>query len=124
VLALTLKYKGKNQCIAAIAGDLNKTDIHSIKEHTIELITTNDALAIDLAGIKKCDTVGFQFLAALKKHAAVHSKRLKFLNHSEAIIDKIDLYGVAGVFRDKIILTHEQRARYRFAYGTEAAKFK
>ena len=78
---------------------------------------------IDLSGVTEIDTAGFQLLAAMKKHSALSDRKLKFIRHSAVVLELIDLYGVTGLFRDKIVISRQAREAGSFGYGIQPQEF-
>lgn len=61
-------------------------------------------LEFNLSGVTELDTAGLQLLWLMKREARRHQRQLRFTAHSPAVIDVIDVYQLAAVFGDPIML--------------------
>ena len=66
-----------------------------------------EALEVDLAGVSEIDTAGIQLLVLAKREAEAAGKTLVFAGHSPAVLELIELYGLAAAFGDPLLLPAE-----------------
>jgi ABC-type transporter Mla MlaB component len=74
------------------------------KHHLLGELNLAGELDVDLAGVAEIDTAGVQLLLLLKREAARQNKPLRFHGHSSAVLKVIDLYNMASVFGDPVVL--------------------
>lgn len=122
MLNIVQSYTKEQYCIAALEGKFTLASIEVAAPALRELQARFPYLALDLAGVITFDSAAFQLLATLKKEAAKNEHKFKLINHSEAVIAVLELYGAVGLFRDKIILSGGLQAE-RFRYGLDEQVF-
>lgn len=59
---------------------------------------------LDLSGVASCDAAGLQLLAALKRAARERGTRLRLCNHTAAMAELIETYGLGSWFGDPLLL--------------------
>lgn len=89
-------------CVGIISGAITIYDVAELKNQIDEYWHRDDALSLDLAGVSEIDTAGVQLLLALRQAAG---KGLSLKRHSPAVIAIFDLYQLAPLFGDVIVLT-------------------
>ncbi len=76
-----------------ISGDLTVYSVDFIKRILTDAGFGRADFEIDLSGIDKIDTAGFQLLFLIAKESAVVEGKLNFINPSEEVKRIFDLYG-------------------------------
>lgn len=66
-------------------------------------------LEMDLSRIAEMDTAGLQLLILLKREAEQAGKKLKFVMHSKAVLEILELTNLIGAFGDQVVLAHNER---------------
>jgi len=122
MLKLTEIIRKGNSLAIALQGELTFASLPDVFSNLKDLFMENTQLAIDLSGITRIDSAGIQLLCALKRTASAKNKNVKFFNHSPSVIDLLEIYGLVGLFKDKIIINAQERGA-RFRYGTEVQNF-
>ncbi|AMK76560.1 MULTISPECIES: STAS domain-containing protein [Methylomonas] len=82
--------------------------IYNAAEQKINLLvflTAGDDLEINLANVTEIDTAGLQLLILIKREAAHLGKNLRFVMHSKAVLDVLELANLTGAFGDQVVLT-------------------
>ena len=92
-----------------LQGELTIYHAAEIKQPLIAKLETTRDLEIDLSGIVEIDTAGVQILILLKKEADRLGKTLRLAAHSQAVVEMMNLYNLAGFFGDPLIITARQR---------------
>lgn len=87
-----------------ISGALSIYEAVDAKAGLLEALGLTDVLDVDLSMVSEIDTAGLQLLLLLKLEAQRQNKRLHFLGHSPAVLRLVDLYNLAGVFGDPVVL--------------------
>lgn len=92
----------------AICGELTIFTAREQKARLLAAIAAAPAtIDIDLAEVTEIDTAGIQLMLFVKREAAAAGKRTHFIRHSNAVLDLIDLCGLAGQLGDPA-LPHPQ----------------
>ncbi|MDK2124054.1 STAS domain-containing protein [Parachitinimonas caeni] len=95
------------QCVLRISGDLTIYTATTTKERLLDELRTSEQLEVDLSEVDEIDTAGIQLLLLLKREAAAANKVLAFHGHSRAVLEVLDLYNMAWVFGDPVLLSGE-----------------
>lgn len=61
-------------------------------------------IEVDLSDVTEIDTAGLQLMVLAKREAAALGRTLRFVGHSTAVLDLIDLTGLAGFFGDPVLI--------------------
>lgn len=93
------------RCQLRIDGPLTIYEAADFKKRLLEELVLAREMEVDLAGVSEFDTAGVQLLLVLKREAARFDKPIGFHGHSRAVLQVIDLYNMAGVFGDPLVLT-------------------
>jgi len=59
---------------------------------------------IDLSQVSEIDSAGTQLLMNLKKESTRLKSELRLINHSEAVVEVVELLGLTSYFGDPIII--------------------
>lgn len=91
-------------CKLQFEGELTIYHGLEIKKGLIEHLAANDEIEIHLGSVTEMDTAGCQLLLAAKREGARLGKRVRFISHSQAALELIDLYQIAGQFGDPLVI--------------------
>ncbi|GAB4256246.1 MAG: STAS domain-containing protein [Methylomicrobium sp.] len=92
----------------AIDSELNIFNAAEQKPRLLEFLQRGDELEIDLAQVSEIDTAGLQLLILIKREAAKAGKSLKFVMHSQAVLNVLELTNLTGAFGDQVVLSRNQ----------------
>lgn len=92
---------------ADIHGELDIYFITEVKEQLVQLLNDADSLVVNLSDIDSIDTSGIQVLIMLKNEAYALNKTITFEEHSQAVIEIIELFNLSAYFGDPMVLTSE-----------------
>lgn len=59
---------------------------------------------IDLSDVTEIDTAGIQLMVMAKREAASRGGNVRFVRHSDSVLDLIDLYALASQFGDPLLI--------------------
>lgn len=108
------KTKNQSNSQVAIEGELTIYTVLELKDKLLSGLSANEELELDLSKIDEFDGAGLQLLVMIKKEAAAVGKVLRFTGHSSAVLDLLDLSGLAGFFGDPLLIvrkpTHEGKS--------------
>lgn len=90
----------------SIAGEFNVFTATTIKERLLDAIAhaATPDIDIDLSDVTEFDSAGLQLMVMAKREAASRGKQVRFSGHSDAVLDLIELCGLAGFFGDPLLL--------------------
>ena len=77
----------------------------------------NGNLAIDLQGIDRMDSSGFQLLITAKAMSQKSGNICKLLNHSLLVLKMMDLAGVLGSMRDQVRISASNKEALQLTYS-------
>lgn len=98
---LQIKTDGSNSFVR-IDGPLTIYEVAEFQQQITEAWPVEGELSIDLAGVSEIDTAGLQLLLALRKSLG---EQLTLQQHSNSVIELLDLYQLASLFGDVIVLS-------------------
>lgn len=88
-----------------VAGELTIYTAAQEKQVLQNFLETQDELELVLSQVNEMDSAGLQILIALKMEAARRHKNIRFVMHSKAVLDVLEMANVTTLFGDQIILT-------------------
>lgn len=91
----------------AIGGEFTVFTARSLQEQLLATIAHTPEggdIDIDLADVTEIDTAGLQLMLLAKREANLAGKNVRFLRHSDAVLDLIDLCDLAGQFGDPVLI--------------------
>lgn len=59
---------------------------------------------VDLSGVTEIDSAGLQLMLMAKREAAILGKEVRFVRHSDPVLELIDLCALAGQFGDPLLI--------------------
>lgn len=63
---------------------------------------------LNLANVSEIDTAGLQLLILLKREAARTGKTLRYVMHSKAVLEVLELTRLTSGFGDQVVLAHNE----------------
>ncbi len=100
-----------------LVGELTVVEVGNLATTLEEALGMCETLALDLSGVTQLDSAGIQLLMYMKELARRSQKRVRLTKHSSAVLEVLDLYGLAAYFSDRIVLSPGDRERFAFSYG-------
>jgi len=98
---LQIKTDGSSSFVR-INGPLTIYEVAEFQQQITEAWPAEGELNIDLSGVSEIDTAGLQLLLALRKNLG---DQLTLHQHSDPVIELLDLYQLASFFGDVIVLS-------------------
>lgn len=90
-----------------IVGEFTIFTAQDCKEQLLALIAaTPDGAGgeVDLSGVTEIDSAGLQLMLMAKREAAILGKEVRFVRHSDPVLELIDLCALAGQFGDPLLI--------------------
>jgi anti-sigma B factor antagonist len=102
----TQEYAGTGAAALAIEGDFTIFRANELKQQIGQAIAQSDqtAVDIDLSRVTDVDSAGLQLMVLAKREAVRQGKQVRFVRHSEAVVDLIELCDLAGQFGDPLLI--------------------
>ncbi len=92
-------------CSMRIEGEFTIYNALQIRDGLLEHLASSDGIEVDLGGVTEMDTAGFQLLLAAKREGARLGKAVRYVSHSQAALEVIDLYNMATHFGDPLLIS-------------------
>ena len=89
-----------------ITGELTIFTAATLKQTLLDAIAQGgpDEIDIDLSDVSEIDSAGLQLMVMTKREAAAAGKNVRFVRHSDAVLDLIDLCDLSGFFGDPMLI--------------------
>lgn len=87
-----------------IEGELSIFNAIAVRDRMLESIEKGDEIEVDLAKVDEIDSAGVQLMVAAKREATRRNKPLRFVGHSPAVLDIVDLCDLSGHFGDPMLI--------------------
>jgi anti-anti-sigma factor len=84
--------------------------IYSAAEQKARLLGWLEAahdIELDLSGVEEFDSAGLQLLLVMKQEARQRDARLHLVNHSQAVLEVVELLDIQGQLGDPLVLPAE-----------------
>ncbi|BBL60510.1 STAS domain-containing protein [Methylomonas koyamae] len=78
------------------------------KNNVLSFLSSGDDLEINLSQVAEMDTAGLQLLILAKREAARAGKTLRFVMHSKAVLDILELVNLTTAFGDQVVISHSE----------------
>jgi anti-sigma B factor antagonist len=88
-----------------ITGEMTIYTAAEQKGQLLEFIESGASLEINLSQVNELDTAGTQLLILAKQEAARAKKTLRFVMHSNAVLDVLELANLTAVFGDPLFIS-------------------
>lgn len=92
------------QCRVAVEGEMTIFHAQEMKSALQEPLVSGRDIEVDLSGVSEIDSAGLQIMVMLKLEAFVRDKTLRFIGHSAAVREIIDLCDLGAFFGDPVVI--------------------
>lgn len=99
------------RCAVALGGELTIYAAAELKENLIGAVGECAEMEINLSAVSDIDTAGLQVLVLAKRHAAASNKALHLVGHSRPVMELIELYDMAALFGDPVVIPAQEPGR-------------
>ena len=90
-----------------ITGEMTIYTAAEQKSQLLSFIESGQALEINLSQVSELDTAGTQLLILAKQEAAAAKKNLRYVMHSNAVLDVLELANLTTEFGDPLFISGE-----------------
>ena len=96
---MTINIEASNGvCHAHVTGEMTIYYAAEMKGELLPHLDDCNEMEINLSEVSEIDTAGFQLLLLAKREAARANKLLRFVAHSQATLEVLDLLGMTSCF--------------------------
>lgn len=88
----------------ALEGEMTIYTAADMKTRLLTALDESNGLEIDLSAVSELDTAGLQIMVLVKREAGHQGKTLLFIDHSQAVLDVLDVTGLGSVFGDPVLI--------------------
>lgn len=90
----------------SIAGEFTIFTAANLKQDILEAIGRSETpeIDIDLSDVSEIDSAGLQLMVMAKREAMARGKNVRFIRHSDPVLDLIDLCDLSGFFGDPVLI--------------------
>lgn len=99
-----------DQTKMCLIGEMTIFHINDIKESLVKQFSEANELLIDLSGVSEIDTAGLQVLILFKNEASKKKKKLVLAEHSQPVVDILEISHLNQFFGDPVLLLSAQTA--------------
>ena len=80
------------------AADLKPRLLHAVID------AESEGVDIDLSEVSEIDSAGLQLMVMTKREALARGKNVRFVRHSDPVLDLVDLCDLSGFFGDPVLI--------------------
>jgi anti-sigma B factor antagonist len=88
-----------------IEGEMTISRAAELKQILLPACIAGMEVEIDLSRVSEIDASGLQLMVAVKLESIARGAQLKFIGHSAAVQDALELSGLGGFFGDPLVIT-------------------
>ena len=88
----------------AILGDFNIFAAIEIRARLLAALDQADDIEVDLSQVTEADSAGVQLMVAAKAEDGARGKALRFVGHSPAVLDVLDLCDLTAHLGDPVLI--------------------
>jgi anti-sigma B factor antagonist len=96
---------------ALVQGNMTIYEAAADKPVLLGALAEATEMEIDLSSVAEMDTAGLQLLILVKRESLKAGKPLRLTGHSEASLDVLDRYNLAGYFGDPVVISPRKRKK-------------
>lgn len=97
-----------DDCHLNLEGELTIYHAAEVKPEVIEALDRCEQMHIHLGSVSEIDTAGLQVLILAKQEALRAGKALHLTDHSTAVMELIDLFGLSSYFGDPVLIKSQR----------------
>ena len=116
-MAINFKIAPGGSCKAVVQGNMTIYEAAADKTALLGALADAAELEIDMSSVAEMDTAGLQLLILVKRESLKARKPLRLTGHSEASLDVLDRYNLAGYFGDPVVISPRKQKK---AAGTRS----
>jgi anti-anti-sigma factor len=96
-------------CRVQIDGEMTVASAAALRDEILAALPPQDGaeVEVDLSGVSEIDTAGLQLMLLLKRKCGT---RLRLVNHSQAVLQILDISNAAAHFGDPVVITSSDKS--------------
>lgn len=91
----------------SIEGEMTIFRSEAIKEAVVSAISDNEEIEIDLSQVSEIDGAGVMLMISIKLEAWQKKKQLRFVGHSAAVTEAVDMCDLSSFLGDPIVISSQ-----------------
>lgn len=90
----------------AISGEFTIFTAAELKPRLLHAVidAESEEVDIDLSEVSEIDSAGLQLMVMTKREALARGKNVRFVRHSDPVLDLVDLCDLSGFFGDPVLI--------------------
>lgn len=88
-----------------VGAEMTVRRAQGLKEMLFAALSGHDGIEVDLSEVKRIDTAGMQLLIVLKRESQACGKAVRFVDHSAAVQELMDMYDLGSLFGDPVLIS-------------------
>lgn len=108
-MAIELKQQKKGVTQLAIQDEMTIYTALEQKKALLGYLKNSKELQIDLSGVSEIDSAGLQILMFIKRETVNRDIKLSLTQHSQAVVEVLELLNLSKHFGDPIVLTANRK---------------
>jgi len=105
---MSINYKKQDDiCQISVADEMTIYTAAEQKQKLLGYLHDCDEIELDLAGVTEMDSAGLQILMLLKNESQRTDKEVRIIQHSQPVIEVLELLNLAKHFGDPIVIPTE-----------------
>ncbi len=103
-MSVSMTKKG-GVCRLKVKDDMTIYQALVLKDELLKGLDGNKELEVSLAEVGEMDTAGFQLMCLLKREGNAAGKEVRFVGHSQAVLEVLDTFNMGAYFGDPLVLS-------------------
>jgi len=95
---------GSPPCHLHLEGEMTIFTALDVKERLLAPLANCRQIDVDLSQVSEIDSAGLQLMLLIKREAAAQGKDIRFVAHSAAVVDVLELCQLTGYFGDPVVM--------------------
>jgi len=95
---------GSAPCQLRLEGEMTIFTAQDVKERLLAPLVHCQQIDVDLSQVSEIDSAGLQLMLLVKREAAAQGKDIRFVAHSPAVVDVLELCQLTGYFGDPVVM--------------------
>lgn len=104
---IQIKEQDQTQTILSIENEMTIYTVSELKNAIYSHLKSDHKLQINLSDVTEIDSSGIQLLMFLKNEACHKKNSLIFIEHSQAVVDVVELFNLSSFFNDPVVISAE-----------------
>ncbi len=93
-----------DSCQLRLEGEMTIFTAADIRERLFTPLPYCQQVEVDLSQVSELDSAGLQLMVLAKREAKTQGKEVRFIGHSSAVLDVLELCGLTSYFGDPVVL--------------------